>query len=222
MFQLKLRQAETAFQAGRLEEACQLALTPEVYEHRSGKQLVTKLVDALLVRAQRHLENSRFSEARSDCQLAKRMGGNQELLVELSTSIENASHRNESDKRRVNQLVNAADKELQKGQFGWGEKILNQLPIEDSNAVRLAGRIVVQKEQIDGALTRAEKAVESGVLSEAIAAVAKFKKSSPEHSELPSLIQRIIAPACEDVANDIQSARLDRAERTLESCSGDA
>ena len=36
MFQLKLRQAETAFKEGRLEEACQLALTPEVHEHKIG------------------------------------------------------------------------------------------------------------------------------------------------------------------------------------------
>lgn len=215
MFQLKLRQAETAFKEGRLEEACQLALTPEVQEHKIGKQLTTKLVNALVDRGRRHLEGARHLEARADCQLAKRMGGNQATLGELSKLVDDAIHHIESHKRRVNELLHAADRELQRGDIGLGERVLNQLPTEDSNAVRLADRISVQKEQIDGALNKARQAAKSGGVLDAVNALSRLKKISPDHGELSGLVQQVVGPACDEIERDMNAARLDRAERSL-------
>jgi hypothetical protein len=224
VFQLKLRQAETAFKEGRLEEACQLAMTPEVHEHKAGKQLTTKLVNALIDRGRTHLENARHLEAQADCQLAQRIGGNQATLVELSSAVQDAIHQVESNKRRVNELVRAADHELNRGDVQLGQKVLDQVPSDDSKFVRLADRILVQKEQIEGALNRARQAVSScqssnqassDVLITAISALLKLKKVSPDHEELTELIQQVVGPGCEEIERDIIDARLDRAERSL-------
>jgi hypothetical protein len=215
VFQLKLRQAETAFKEGRLEEACQLVITPEVHEHKAGKQLTTKLVNALVVRGQAHLDNERHLEARADCHLAKRLGGNQATVVELAKSVEDTIHEIESNKRRVSELLRAADQELKRGDVQLGQKVLDQIPTDDSQVVRLADRISVQKEQIDAALNRARQTVTSGVLLDAVDALTKLKKISPEHEELASLTQQIVAPNCQEIERDINDARLDRAERTL-------
>ena len=105
MFNLQLRQAETALREGRLNEAFQLATRPDVREHRDGQRLITRLTDEFLTRSKSHLEAGRLGEARSDCDYARRLAGNQEAIGELNSLITDAERIRNRGTREKEHLI---------------------------------------------------------------------------------------------------------------------
>jgi hypothetical protein len=71
VFNLRLRQAETAFAEERLNEAARLAEQPDVRDRREGQILITRIVEAFVARSREHLTASRLDEANADCNEAR-------------------------------------------------------------------------------------------------------------------------------------------------------
>lgn len=88
MFNIDLKKAETALNAGRLDEAySMLTSTPQQF-HADGQRLVDRLVAALLERGSAHYQQLRYSAARNDAALAKRLGGPQVEVEQLLQQVD--------------------------------------------------------------------------------------------------------------------------------------
>lgn len=88
MFNIDLKKAETALNAGRLDEAySMLTSTPQRF-HADGQRLVDRLVAALLERGSAHYQQLRYSAARNDTALAKRLGGPQVEVEQLLQQVD--------------------------------------------------------------------------------------------------------------------------------------
>lgn len=215
MFNLRLRQAETALREGRLNEAFQLATRPDVREHRDGQRLITQLTDEFLARGQGHLEAGRLSEARSDCEYARKLGGNLEAVGEFHSLITESERTRTRDTRQKEHLINAARAELDQGECSLGGRIIAKLPEDDSKAGLLAETIDVRRDQIERSAERAQTAVESGQLGEAAGALADLRRLSAKHRELPGLIEQLTSAAEAEIRTELTAGRLDRAEWLL-------
>ena len=92
VFNIDLKKAETALDAGRLDEAfAMLTSTPKRF-HAEGQQLVDRLVAALLERGIAHYQQLRFGAARDDAALAKRLGGPQVEVENLLQQVDARDH----------------------------------------------------------------------------------------------------------------------------------
>ena len=215
MFNLQLRQAETALREGRLNEAFQLATRPDVREHRDGQRLITRLTDEFLTRSKSHLEADRLSEARNDCDYARRLAGNQEAIGELNNLIADAERIRNRGTREKEHLVSAARAELAQGECSLGGRLLAKLPEDDSTAGLLADTLDIRRDQIERATDRARAAVASSQLADAADAVSELRRFSPRHSELPGLVDQLTKAAEAEVRAELMAGRLDRAEWLL-------
>ena len=92
MFNIDLKKAETALNAGRLDEAfAMLTSTPRRF-HADGQRLVDRLVVALLDRGNAHYQQLRFGAARDDASLAKQLGGPQVDVEHLLQQVDARDH----------------------------------------------------------------------------------------------------------------------------------
>jgi len=217
VFNLHLRQAEAALSEGRLEEAADVASRADVRGHHDGQKLISQLLAALVTRGQEHLDSGRTEESERDCRLASGLGGNQtdvaRLMASITVTIDNERRRVE----RNRELLDAAAAEVDLGECSVGGRILERVSSDDSDAERVNDQIAVRREQIEAALQRARQSVESCRKSEAMIAVHELQRLSPQHSELPELIDRITGPAVSEIRQAAIEGRLDRAVRTIES-----
>ena len=83
MIFLKLRQAECAMDAGRLDEAFEILRANDIRSHRKGQSLVSQLTDELIDRSESHLRDARPDHAYRDCDKAARLAGNQTRIASL-------------------------------------------------------------------------------------------------------------------------------------------
>ncbi|MDA1249314.1 MAG: hypothetical protein O2820_08820 [Planctomycetota bacterium] len=215
MFNLPLRQAETALREGRLNEAFQLATRPDVREHRDGQRLITRLSEEFLSRGRGHLEAGRLSEARNDCDNARRLSGNLDSIGELASLITEAERTRLRSTQQKEQLINAARIELDRGECSLGGQIIAKLPEDDSSAGLIADTIEIRRDQIERAAERARAAIESGPLAESVNAVADLRRLSTKHRELPRLVDQLTKSAETEVRAELAAGRLDRAEWLL-------
>lgn len=215
MFNLPLRQAETALREGRLNEAFQLATRPDVREHRDGQRLITRLSEEFLSRGRGHLEAGRLSEAGNDCDYARRLSGNLDSIGELASRITDAERTRTRSTQQKDQLINAARIELDQGECSLGGQIIAKLPEDDSCAGLIADTIEIRRDQIERAAERARSAVESGPLAESAVAVAELRRLSAKHRELSRLVDQLTTSAETEVRAELAAGRIDRAEWLL-------
>lgn len=216
MFNLRLRQAETAFREGRLDEAVELASLSEVREHRDGQRLITKLVTALVRRGQEHFDAGRLESAQHDCELARRFGGNQPEITKLFGTLAEASQERQRQKQRQQKLIGDARGEVESGNCDLGEQIMQRAANDGSSVARLGDEIAVRRGRIEAALDRANQSVESGRTAEAVSRIEELRRVSPGHPDLARLIDQVTGPVVEKVRSEIEAARLDRVGSLLE------
>ncbi|MFT5092212.1 MAG: hypothetical protein ACI93T_001031, partial [Porticoccaceae bacterium] len=185
MFNLRLRQAETAFAEGRLNEAARLVDQSGVRDHREGQLLLTKIVDAFVARGREHLVAGRFDEAGIDCGEAKKLGGDQSTVAELAGEIASARRGVQNKALRKQQVVADVGREIARGELDLGEKLLSRLEPDSSAGSSMAGRmndqIAVSRERVEAASERARREVEAGHTRESVVAILELQKLSPSH-----------------------------------------
>jgi hypothetical protein len=88
VFNIDLKKAETALNAGRLDEACSMLTSTPKRFHADGQRLVDRLVAALLERGSAHYQQLRYVAARNDAALAKQLGGPQVEVEQLLQQVD--------------------------------------------------------------------------------------------------------------------------------------
>ncbi|MDA1159646.1 MAG: FHA domain-containing protein, partial [Planctomycetota bacterium] len=221
MFNLRLRQAETAFAEGRLNEAARLVEQPGVRDHREGQLLLTKIVAAFVERGREHLSSGRLDEAGSDCGEAKKLGGDQSAVAGLADEIASARRLLHNKAVRTQQVAAEAGREIARGDLDLGEKLLSRLESGSSSGNSVAGRmndqLAVSRERVESATARARREVEAGHTRESVVAILELQKLSPSHPELIDLIDQVTSPVVSQLWFEVEAARLDRVQSLIES-----
>lgn len=161
MFNLRLRQAETAFAEGRLNEAARLAEQQGVRDHREGQLLLTKIVDAFVERGREHLEAGRLNEAVVDCGEAKKLAGELAAIAELASEIASAKQDVQKKAVRKQRVTAEVGREIVRGELELGEKLLAKFEADGASVGSVAGQIndqiAVGRERIEAAVVRARR-----------------------------------------------------------------
>jgi hypothetical protein len=220
VFNLRLRQAETAFAEGRLNEAARLVEQQGVRDHREGQLLLTKIVDAFVARGREHLRAGRLKEANVDCEEARKLAGEQSPIAELAGEL--ASTRRDAQKKvvRKQQVAVEAGREIARGELDLGAKLLSRLESESLSGGSAVGQIndqiAISRARIEAATESARREVEAGHTRESVAAILELQKLSPSHPDLINFIDQVTAPIVSQLWFEVESSRLDRVQALIE------
>jgi len=220
VFNLRLRQAETAFAEGRLNEAARLVEQPGVRDHREGQLLLTKIVAAFVKRGREHLSSGRLDEAGIDCGEAKKLGGDQSTIAELTGEIATARRGVQKKALRKQQVAAEVGREIARGELDLGEKLLAKFESDEASVGSVAGQIndqiAVSRERVEAATARARREVEAGHTRESVVAILELQKLSPSHPELIDLIDQVTSPVVSQLWFEVEAARLDRVQALVD------
>ena len=197
MFQLDLKRAEVALAGGRLEEAYGLVQKPVVREHRDGQRLVDELIDALLIRASRHLDLDRLADARHDADLALTLGGRKPEVAEALKQVKTL------ERKRIEQAIAANDFEFALATIA----ALSTDQLSDPEIIRLVQLAVLPL------ANRGLDELVAGRLDRAVATdnlLAPVRRHSTHAVELHDQLKR-----CNTVGDLIRAGRHAEAEREL-------
>lgn len=212
MFNLDLKKAETAINAGRLDEAFTvLTSTPRRF-HADGQRIIDRLVAELLKRGNAHYQQQRLAEARSDAALAKQLGGPQIEIVSLlqQVDVRDQSIRRKSIADSQDQVIARLNMLVQQQQFESAMASLAELPQSTrelpeiqrlSSKVSRAVRSQITADLEGGRLERA---------GEALKMLRQVGFLDDEVNQLNAIVQRF-----DKIVGDVRDANYFEAARKL-------
>ena len=217
MLILRIRQAEIALQDGRLEDAFQQAIAPEIQAHRRGQRLATNVVNRLVDRANQHLNANRISEAAKDVDRAFRLGGNQEKIVELQNRInQQLAQKMAADRDRQGQL-HAARQLAGRGDFSGVQNMVAQVADDSPTVVALKRDVQLKNRELEQVIVRCQNAIDRGAFDDALIAMQAALRINSNHSQVIQIRDQIIRALLDQAQADLRSGRLDRANETARS-----
>lgn len=206
---LRIRQAEVALHADRLDEAMDLVQRPDVRAHRRGQELVTKLSKQLLDRAKKWIEMDRPADAALDADKAIRLAGHLPEAVELkakaAAAMLDSQHRHQRSRQAVARArlalhqgrLNAARDLVHRGEFSTGGL---QVIMEDLND---------QQDRAATALAKAEAAIARKDYESAINDLLAIQKLDATNPQLTELLDQIHRDLSTQATEAIEAGRLD-------------
>lgn len=215
MLILRIRQAEVAIADGRLDAAYELAIRPDVNQHRRGQRVIKNLVERLVKRSQQHLDGQRFQQAWQDCDRAARLAGNQPAVVKLRSDVKLAEDDYRARQRKQKEVLATAQRQLQLGELSVAGNLCSEL--EDSSVAGQLNRELQQRrESVQNGLQRARHAVELNQHDDAIRELLHVNSLQPKNSESQQLSAEVVSQLVQEIQNHLVAGRLDQARAILD------
>jgi len=209
-----MRQAETALQDGRLDEAFDLVRVEAVRAHRRGQELIGRLVRALAERGRGHLVAGRLSQASADCDKAMQLGGNLPEVAELRTALAEAvAERQDRDRRKAN-LIGAIRDHLHNGQLSMGERWLASLD-DTARAEALRAELQDHRGELERALVRAEEAFKHEDWAGAVESIVRAGRLHAGNARQLELCSQVAGTLAQRVRTALIQGRLDQGRLLL-------
>ena len=210
MLILRIRQAEVATAAGRLDESYDLVQRESRFRsHRRGQEAITRLVAALVRRGREHLSAGRVLQAAGDCEKAGRLGGALPDVAQLAADLAADRENRQRHQREAALAVAAARRHVEDGALSVGHRLLAGVADGDSRARRLMTDIDDQRARLEAAVAAAEAAADRGDWPAAAEAVARGRAIAPADARLAEHADRAADRLAEQARDEMKAGRLD-------------
>lgn len=207
MFNLRLKQVQSALSDGQLDEAFRLVGAEEIKKHRKGQKLTAKLAKALAKRGKEHLGADRLQQALSDCNKADTLGGNRAEVAELRRVICKQMEEKQYQHRQRNEKLAQAQQQMDNGWLSVGEGILED--VEHAEADILLQAASGKRKLTNDVVGKAEAALTRGNLEEAIEIIRRGRIGMNQDSRIAEQIGRIRETVINRVKDYLNSGRVD-------------
>jgi hypothetical protein len=200
---VQLKKAFHALDDGRIDEALEIAVRPELRDHRRCQVLLERLVEPFLTRARSHLGQGRHEDALADVARAEGAGGPRSEVAETRQRIREAMER---EKARVEEragTIEAARRQLAEGALDEAEltlarlrddassKATNSGATNDRNLLDLERRIRELRESADETRRRLEEALDRDEFGAAIDATRRLETIDRRHPLIEKALRGI-------------------------------
>jgi tetratricopeptide (TPR) repeat protein len=214
MLILRIRQAEVAAAAGRLDEACELVTKDGRFRsHRRGQEAITRIIDALVKRGREHLGADRILQAAADYEKAGRLGSDLPEVAQLGIDLRAAQLGRQRGQHDAAVAVATAKRHLEDGELSIGKRVLAD--VNDSRAKRLMNEIDEQRARFEAAIAAAQSAIARSDWPAAVDAVAKARSIRPDGDGVAETSRQIADVLTKQAAAEFSAGRLDRAGATI-------
>lgn len=211
LFTVRIKAAEKALKAGRLDEAFRLVTSPDIREHRQGPNMLGQLADKFMDRARTHLEDERFAEALHDLNKAEAGGVKLDEIAELRKNIQivadEVNRLAQSKRRRLDQ----ARKHLNDGSLVQGKRVLARADADDHDAKRMADDIEERQQRATEGFAQVERMLKDKQLHPAIERFTRIKALDPHAAKAIALESTLCSRVIANVNEALAAGRISHA-----------
>ena len=216
MLILKFKQAESALDDGRLDEAFELARDEEFRSHRRGQEIVSRLVEGLVGRGGEHLEAGRVEQAQADAARAQQLGGNQPETMELLAGITEALAQQLQRQQRKAAHLTEAREQVAEGRLSAAEQLLTGSGAAGTEAALLLRTAERRRAELESLAQQGRESLAREDFAGAIGALLQAGGAAKNHRQLAELRADVLGGACRRARGHFQNGRLDLGEALLE------
>ncbi|MCK6456229.1 MAG: hypothetical protein L6Q92_06835 [Phycisphaerae bacterium] len=210
----RVKAAESALNAGRLDEAYELLRDPALRDESRASGVRSRLCEPLLMRAQERLIAERFGEALQDLDRAAWCGAAPQRVEEWRRRAVAAMQDRQRAQREVRERLNAAEQRLAEGALTLARQELAPLR-DESEAAAIAERVARTAERAEALLADARSAVSRGAIDEAVRACEAVRQMYPGAEGLDAIEDSVCSAAMDDANRALADGRPDRARAVL-------
>lgn len=217
---VRIKAAEDAFEQGRLDDAFDIAVSPDLADHGRIQTLREKLADTCLKNGQDLMMDRKFAEAREQFSRAAILRPTDGRSTEWIIRADKAIADEQASLRQRNAAIHEARHRMEAGSLNGAVAALNQSPMHDPEGMALNNEIARRAEKAAAMLETARKALHDNRLQSAIAGVLEARKLNARQDGLAELESRIVQECVDAASLAFREGRLDRATaeiRLLES-----
>ena len=207
----RLKAAEQAVEADRLDEACALLTAEDLREDRRAAELRVRLAQRLLERVRGHEEAGRYAEALLDLDRAAAFGARPEQVAALREWIRGVADRRRKDDREYRRQIEAAREHIDAGSLTAGRDILAGLDAADTQAQQLRQGVEERERAAERLLTEAQRLLQAGQFGPACRVLERARAENPKAPALLDLEAQVTREALEQIREAATAGRLDRA-----------
>ena len=216
MLILRIKQAESALDDGRLDEAYELFEDDELRQHRRGQELIGRLVRDLIKRGRDHLSAQRLQQGLADCHKAEKLGGNIPEIAELRSLLGQAiAEKNQQDRQQTIRLAQARQ-HVDQGWPSAAEQVLAEGGPSDNEAGLVLQQAAARRMEIDLLVNKAQQAIDQGDLETPIVLLVGASTAHKNSKKISDLIAQIKTTALTRIRDYINGGRIDLAQSLLE------
>ncbi len=213
---LRLKQAETAFNGGCLDEAFELADDREIRQQRRGQELIGKLAMALADRGRNHLQNHHLNQALNDCRKAEILAGNIPQIASLKQAVTDAVNNRQQNQQHNGDKFKHVLRHIEQGWLSSAEQILDGAGDDHGHTELLKEKINARRQDLEIAMKKAREALERSDLSAAFQTLQDCGKVREQRRELAELWGKITQNALQITQDTLAQGRLDLTKWYLE------
>jgi len=213
---LRLKQAASAIDDGRLDEAFDIVRSKDIREHRRGQKLINRLARAFTQRGQENLEAERIQLALADCNKSEKLAGNTADVAQLRSAICSEMEQRRLRSRHRSLKVAQARQHIQDGWISAGEELLKDAGDQDGQADIVLQQAAVARLHTTEAITKVEKALQRNDLDVAIDFILKAGAAGSQNEQVVELISKIRSLAVRRIKENFNNGRLDLANSLLQ------
>ena len=212
---VRIKTAEDAFAEGRLDDAFEIAIAPDLSDNRRIQRLRKELANALLKRGQDHLLSKRFDQAAADFERAARCGYFSKKIREWRQRAREAIEADRKAQAERAAALAGARHRLDAGSLVGAADELHRAPTDDAERAAIAEAIDARGRRAERELSAAKAAFKEGKLR---AAAEKLHAVRDLHNKLAGLAEmesKLVDRVVEKATESFRNGRLDRAQQDL-------
>jgi tetratricopeptide (TPR) repeat protein len=213
MLLLRIRKAEVALKHGRLDEALQQVLVPDVRDHYRGQKLIAKLIPAFVSRGEKHLVDGRPDQALADFDRAENLAGNEPKIAQLKSAAQSAIREEVHRLRTQQNQIQQAKQLVAVGEYSLGQALCKDLATPD--AVQLSEELQWRKQTVGQLLESAKQSLRAGDLESAFPKAQQLLVESSRNREVADFLIQLTSQFAEQAKRLIADGRLEHARAHL-------
>ena len=210
---VRLKAAEKALRAGRLDEAYRLAAAPDLRAHRRGAAVLQELTDKFLDRARGHFRAERCAEALIDLDRAAQGGTKGEEIAELRAQVHAVATELQRQQVSRDERLHKAKRRVEDGSLAAGRKMLDRASGSDHAARELLQNIEDRAKDVAESVESAERFLADGQFGSAARRVRRAKSLDANSEDVARVETVLCTTVVERSREAILKGRLGRGGR---------
>jgi len=212
---VKLKAAEEALRAGRLEEAYEQVASGEMREHKRAQAVLAGLADAFLARAREHEKAGRYAEALLDLNRAAASGAGPAQVAELRRWVVGVAEREQNLEQARRRQIEAAKQRIDAGSLDGGREMLADLDAANTQVQRLAEQADLRERAAERSLADARRFVQVEQFGPACRSLEAARVQNPKADGLLEMEAEIVHGVIDRVREALGAGRLETGAELL-------
>ncbi len=208
---VRIKAAEDAFEQDRLDEAFEIAVSPDLSSFARIHELRRKLSSSLLKTGQDLMMDRQFNNARNAFVRAAQLEPDEPRIGDWIRRADEAIESEQAARHQRTVAHREARERMEAGSLNGAAAVLRNAPATDVDGMALNDEIARRAEKAADLMAAAQKAVSEHRLQSAVENLTSVRKLNARQEGLSALESAVVRKLADTASNAFHDGRLDRA-----------